>query len=339
MSNLNVGLKAIAYSFGENTVSNIQIKEEHPDWDMEQVFQRTGVRSRPIAASGETALSMAIKATQKLFEKITLEPSEIGALIFCTQTPDHILPPNSSLLHGELGLSKNVMAFDINHACSGFIYSVGIARGLIESGISKNVLVVTADTYSRLIHPQDRSTLSLFGDGAASTLISVESPRLIILDMSFGSSGKNASRFVVKNGGMKSSKSLKNNLLPDASGRVNSPDHIYMDGMGVLSFFTSTIPPVVRELLAKNNKSVEDIDFFVFHQASSLALGGLARALKIPQEKMIIDLEDTGNLVSASIPVALGRLLEKNAIRQGQLIVLCGFGVGLSWGAALIEVQ
>lgn len=339
MPNLNIGLEGIAYSFGQNAVSNIQIKEEHPDWDMDQVFQRTGVRSRPIAAPGETALSMAIRATQKLFEKVAIERSEIGALIFCTQTPDHILPPNSSLLHGELGLPEDVMAFDINHACSGFIYSVGIARGLIKSGISKNVLVVTADTYSRLIHPQDRSTLSLFGDGAASTLISGESPRLNILDMSFGSSGKNASRFVVKNGGMKSNKSLKNNLLPDTSGRVNSPDHIYMDGMGVLSFFTSAIPPVVRELLAKNNKSVEDIDFFVFHQASSLALGGLARALKIPQEKMIIDLENTGNLVSASIPVALGRLLEKNVLKQGQLIVLCGFGVGLSWGAALLEVQ
>jgi 3-oxoacyl-[acyl-carrier-protein] synthase III len=339
MSNLNIGLVDIAHSLGENIVSNVQLKEEHPDWDMDQVFQRTGVRSRPIAAPGETALSMAIKATEKLFEKIKIERREIGALIFCTQTPDHILPPNSSLLHGQLGLPDNMMTFDINHACSGFIYAVGIARGLIQSGVAKNTLIVTADTYSRLIHPQDRSTLSLFGDGAASTLISVKSTRLNILDMSFGSSGKNAGRFIVKNGGMKSGRSVENVLHPDASGRINSPDHIYMDGMGVLSFFTSAIPPVVRGLLAKNNKLVEDIDFFVFHQASSLALNGLRRALKIPEEKMIIDLEDTGNLVSASIPVALERLLERDVLKRGQLVVLCGFGVGLSWGVTLLEVQ
>jgi 3-oxoacyl-[acyl-carrier-protein] synthase-3 len=337
MPELNIGIADIAYCLGESVVSNSQLQEEHPDWDMNQVFQRTGVRSRPIAGIGETALSMAIKATQKLFEKIKIDPQEIGALIFCTQTPDHILPPNSSLLHGELGLSDNVMTFDINHACSGFVYSVGIARGLIKSTISQNVLVVTGDTYSRLIHPLDRSTLCLFGDGAASTLVSSSLSKLKILDMVFGSSGKNADRFIIKNGGMKASKDLVNSL-PDSSGRIISADHIYMDGVGVLSFFSGTIPRVVRNLLSKNNKSLEDIDFFVFHQASSLALDGLARALKIPQEKMIVELEDTGNLVSSSIPVALERLFDKKILQKGQLVMLCGFGVGLSWGATLMEM-
>jgi 3-oxoacyl-[acyl-carrier-protein] synthase-3 len=218
------------------------------------------------------------------------------------------------------------------------MYALGIARSLIASGTAHRVLVITADTYSRLVHPLDRSIRPLFGDGAAAAVVSAEQPCLTVLDMSFGTSGKHADRFIIKNGGARHGASVADEVVtPDKSGRIYSPNHIHMDGIGVLSFFNNAVPAAVRKILAKQNKSLDDISLFVFHQASQLALEGIARSLKIPPKKMVIDMADTGNLVSASIPVVLAKLLANGAFAKGQLVVLCGFGVGLSWATALVQ--
>lgn len=336
--NTGVGIEAIAYSLGKGTVTNDQLQAENPHWDMSRTVERTGVLSRPIAGPGTTALDLAYEASVAVLKKLRLNASDVDALIFCTQTPDHVLPPNSTLLHGRLDMPTGVMAFDISHACSGFIYALGIARSLVASGTAKRALVVTADTYSRLVHPADRSVRPLFGDGAAAAIVSAEAPCLTVLDMSFGTSGKHADRFIIKNGGARYGAFVADEAVtPDKSGRIFSPNHIHMDGIGVLSFFNSVVPTAVREILVKHNKSLDDVSLFVFHQASQLALEGLARSLKIPQDKMVIDMADTGNLVSASIPVVLAKLLAKGAFAKGQLVVLCGFGVGLSWATALVQ--
>ena len=307
---------------------------------MVRILERTGVRSRPVAALSETALDLGEKAANALLEKTGLSSDQVDALIFCTQTPDHVLPPNSVLLHGRLGMPQGVMAFDIAHACSGFIYGLGIGRSLVQSGTATRVLLVTADTYTRLLHPQDRSTRPIFGDGAAATLISAVKPTLSVLDMTFATAGKQAGRFIVKSGGARHPIVRPAvDVVLDKSGRVRSDEHIYMDGMGVLSFFTSVVPKAVKDILTRNQLSIEDISLFVFHQASQLALEGLQRSLAIPAEKMPIDLGDTGNLVSASIPVALARVMASRRPLPGQLAVLCGFGVGLSWGTALIRFE
>ncbi len=336
--NSAIGIEAIAYSLGQKVVTNDQLLSENPYWDMTKILERTGVASRPIAAAGKTALDMAHEASVKVLRQLEINSSDVDALIFCTQTPDYMLPPNSTLLHGRLDMSTRVMAFDISHACSGFMYALGIARSLIVSGTAHRVLVITADTYSRLLHPLDRSTRPLFGDGAAAAIVSAHQPSMTVLDMSFGTSGKHADRFIIRNGGARNRvSSADDRVVPDKSGRINSPDHIYMDGMGVLSFFNHAVPVAVHEILAKHNKSIIDISFFVFHQASQLALDGIARSLKIPSRKMVIDMADTGNLVSASIPVVLTKCIANKLFAQGQLVVLCGFGAGLSWSTALIQ--
>jgi 3-oxoacyl-[acyl-carrier-protein] synthase III len=333
-----VGIRAIDYFLGQKTVDNSQLKFENPSWDMSKTEERTGVLSRPIAIDGTTALDLAYEASALVLKKLQDGANEIDALIFCTQTPDYILPSNSSLLHNRLNLNNNVMAFDITHACSGFIYGVGIARGLIASGNFNTVLLVTADTYSRLIHPNDRSIRPLFGDGAAATIISSDEPLMKILDMSFGTSGKHYDRFIIEKGGCRNGVALNDDdVQVDKGGRIKSPNHIYMDGLGLLSFFNSAIPKSVNELLDKNSKKISDISFFVFHQASQLALEGIARNMKIPENKMIIDMSRTGNLVSSSIPVLLADLLKRKTFSKGQLVVICGFGVGLSWGTALVQ--
>lgn len=335
--NLHIGIEGIEIFLGQTTVSNSQLQEENPSWDMSKTLERSGVKSRPIASPGTTALDLAYEAANKLLNQLKCDSCEIDALIFCTQTPDYVLPPNSSLLHGRLNLNSNVMAFDISHACSGFIYGLGIARSLVASGAAKKVLLITSDTYSRLIHPADRSIRPLFGDGAAATMVSSGNLVMKIKDMSFGTAGKKADRFIVEVGGARNDADISEEVILDRSGRIKSLKHISMDGLGLLSYFNNIIPASVLELLDKNGKAVSDISLFLFHQASRLALEGVARGLKIPNKKMIIDMEETGNLVSSSIPVLISRLLKSSAIPKGQPVILCGFGVGLSWGTALVE--
>jgi 3-oxoacyl-[acyl-carrier-protein] synthase III len=335
---VKLGINAITYSLGSRSLTNEELAAENPQWDMARTFERTGIISRPVAEASETALDLGEKASFALFKQVGITANEIDALIFCTQTPDYVLPPNSTLLHGRLAMPQNVMAFDINHACSGFIYGLGIGQSLIKSDTAKRVLLVTGDTYTRLLHPQDRATRPIFGDGAAATLITGEDPVVSVIDMTFHTGGKVADRFIVKRGGARNPHLT--NPEPetiDKSGRVRSDGHVYMDGLGVLSFFTSVVPKAVREILSRNQMSMEDISLFVFHQASQLALDGLQKSLAIPDEKMVVDIQDTGNLVSSSIPVALSRVLKDRCLKPDQLVLLCGFGVGLSWATALVR--
>ncbi len=332
-------IEAISCAFPARQLSNRELRDDHPDWDFDRLEKRAGVFNRYVAAEGETALDFALQACDRLARDGRLHPADLDAVIFCTQTPDYIMPPNSCLLHGKLGLKPNVLAFDITLACSGYIYGLQLARSLIQSGAAKRVLFATADTYTRYIHEGDRATRCLFGDGGAVSIIANGTNGRGIRDICCGTAGKHYAKFMVPAGGMRVPRSPETaRERVDHSGNVRTAEHITMDGLGVLSFFNSTVPSCVRETLAQNGLSIDDVDLFVFHQASQVALESLCTALRIPPEKMVFDLADTGNLVSASIPVALSRALESGRARPGQTILLCGFGVGLSWGAAIIDL-
>jgi 3-oxoacyl-[acyl-carrier-protein] synthase-3 len=233
-----------------------------------------------------------------------------------------------------------VFAFDITLACSGYIYGLQLADSLIRSGAAKRVLLATSDTYSRYIHPGDRATRCLFGDGGGVTILSNSGdPNSGIRDIRCGTAGKQYQKFMIPAGGIRLPRSIetaKEKL--DHSGNVRTQEHIKMDGMGVLSFFNATVPCSVKEILQRNNLAMDDVDLFVFHQASQVILDSLRSVLEIPQGKMIYDLAEVGNLVSASIPVALKRAFDRGKAKHGQLALLCGFGVGLSWGTALVDL-
>jgi len=332
-----VGIEAIATAFGSRLVTNTELEKAHPEWDFQRLGERTGVFARPIAIDGETALDFAERAARKLDDG-RLKPAEIDAVIFCTETPDHLIPPNSCVLHQRLKLTTNVAAFDITLACSGYPYALMLARSMIDGGAAKNVLVATADTYSHLIHPGDRATRVLFGDGGAVSLVTGKSERFRIHDIMLGTSGDHYQRFIVKAGGARMPRSeATREEHQDKSGNIRNAESIEMDGFGVLSFFNTQVPKAVRELLAKHGLDMKDVDLFVCHQASKVALEGVRKGMGADPDKFVIDIEETGNLVSASIPVALARAEAAGRIKRGQRIVLCGFGVGLSWGTALIE--
>jgi len=337
MHKQSIGISSIDYYLAPSTLSNEDLNKQNPSWNMDRATERSGVQSRPIAPDGLTALDLSYEAVRRLAQANPGALCRVDALIYCTQTPDYLLPSNSNLLHGLLNLPSQVMAFDINHACSGYPYAIGIAKSLILSRMANQVLVVTADTYSRLIHPLDRSVRPLFGDAASASIISA-SDHLIIEDQSFGTAGKLASRFIVENGGMRHTQKNVNEVHLDSDQRVRSPDHIQMDGMGVLSFFNKVVPTSIQDILALNKLCIEDVSYFVLHQASQLALDSLRKSLGVPSEKVIIDMLDTGNLVSSSIPVVLKRSMVRGLFKKGDRIILGGFGVGLSWGTVLITV-
>lgn len=334
-----IAIESIAYAFPERCLSNAELRADYPDWDFDRLEKRTGVMRRFVAAEGETALDFAIQACERLAAEDRLRPAEIDAVIFCTQSPDYIMPPNSCLLHGKLGLKTEALAFDITLACSGYIYGLQLASSLIQSGAASRVLLATADTYTRYVHPGDRATRCLFGDGGAVSVIARSENGRGIRSIRCGTAGRHYEKFIIRAGGMRVERSAETaRETVDQSGNVRTAEHIAMDGLGVLSFFNSTVPCAVKKALAGNGLAIADIDVFVFHQASQIALDSLTTALQIPAAKMVVDLADTGNLVSASIPVALARALETGRARPGQLAVLCGFGVGLSWGTALVDL-
>ncbi len=333
-----IGIEAIAYALPAKRVTNEDFRAAYPDWDLDRLVNRTGVTSRYVAGPEETALDFAVSACETLAAHGRLDPAHIDAVIFCTESPDYILPPNACVLHGRLNLAPRVLAFDINLACSGYIYGLQLSASLIRGGAARRVLLATADTYTRYIHAGDRATRCLFGDGGAVSIISLSEGAWPILDIQCGTAGKHFEKFIIPAGGMRTQRSERTaRESTDRSGNVRTSEHIRMDGLGVLSFFNATVPSAVREILAANGLRIDDIGLFVFHQASQVALDSLKSALSIPAEKMVYDLAETGNLVSASIPVALLHAVERGA-RRGQRVLLAGFGVGLSWGTALIEI-
>jgi 3-oxoacyl-[acyl-carrier-protein] synthase-3 len=334
-----IAIEQIASALPTRCVTNEELRAIYPEWDFERLEQRTGVLRRYVADAGETALDFAVRAAEQLIGNGSVHPEEIDAVIFCTQSPDYIMPPNACLLHGRLGLKPSTLAFDITLACSGYIYGLQLGASLIRSGAARRVLLATADTYSRFIHSGDRATRCLFGDGGAVSILAESANGRGIRDIRCGTAGAHFEKFIVRAGGMRLPRSAETSReTVDRSGNIHTAEHIQMEGLGVLSFFNATVPCSVREILAQNGLAMDAVDLFVFHQGSRIVLDSLMNALKIPKDKMVYDLADTGNLVSASIPVALSRALQSGRARHGQLALLCGFGVGLSWGTALVDL-
>ncbi len=331
-----VGIKTIEYYLPEKAVANEDLQLLHPDWDMEKVASKSGVYARHIASTGETALDLAIKAVQKIFDAGSISKEAIQGIMFCTQSPDFIMPSNAFLIHKHFGFSHNVWAFDYNLACSGFIYGVTIARGMIETGMGKNILLITADTYSRYINPEDRSTSVLFGDGAAATIVA--EMEMGIIDVSLASAGSEYESFYIPAGGCRLPKNeTTGQPRTNHSGNQTSAEEINMNGFGVWKFISRTVPIQIKELLQRNNLAIEDIQFFGFHQASKMTLDSLFKALGVPPEKWYMNMQNIGNTVSASIPIALHQATLSGKLKKGDLVVLSGFGVGLSWGSLLMR--
>lgn len=329
-------IKSIEYYLPETIVTNNDLQKENPDWKLKKIVEKTGVVQRHIASKDETAFDLSVKACDKLFQ--TNDKSEIDGIIYCTQSPDYIMPPNSFLLHKHLGLKDSVFAYDFNHACTGYIYCLAMAHAFVKAGIAKKILLITADTYSKYINPKDRSTRVLFGDGASATIVNESSKRKGIIDIDLSSAGKGYNKFWIPAGGLRLPKSDSTSIeVFDNRGNKRTQNDIEMDGFGVWSFINSVAPKQVDRLLKRNNVEKSDVDQFIFHQASKMTLNSIVKLMKVNEDKVFINIHNIGNTVSSSIPIALKDAIDQDKIEIGSKLILSGFGVGLSYGAILME--
>lgn len=336
---MDIVIKDLAYYLPQKIVSNKDIQEKHPEWDIAKVALKSGVHQRHIAEQNETAFDLAKLGLFKFFQNSSVNIKDIDGIIFCTQSPDYIMPSNAFLIHKEFKFETNVWAFDYNLACSGFVYGLAIARGMILSGMGRNVLLINADTYSKYINEGDRATSVLFGDGAAVTLLSMGNGNEGIIDISLATAGDAYESFYIPAGGCRIPKSDETSIVrADQSGNLRSLENIQMNGFAVWKFISRTVPIQIKEILDKNNLSVDQIDKFIFHQASSLTIDSLVKSLNIDASKVFTNLEKVGNTVSASIPIALKDALILGEVKSGDIVLLSGFGVGLSWGSVLIKI-
>lgn len=328
-------IKAISYYLPESILTNEQIVSEFPEWTVEKIDSKIGIKNRRIAGENETATDMAVNAAEKLITEHSIDKSTIDYILFCTQSPDYYLPTSACIIQDKLGLSTSIGAFDINLGCSGFVYGLSVAKGLIYGGMASNVLLITSETYSKYIHNRDKGNRAIFGDAAAATLISTQGIAEI-LNFSFGTDGKGAENLIVKTGGARFHQP-KNDLILDDFGNPKSSDFLYMDGSEILNYTLDYFPPLVMDTLKKNDIELKDVDLFVFHQANKYIMSLLRKKLKIDEEKFFRFYENVGNTVSSTIPIALKEASDQGSIIKSYKVLLAAPGLGYSWGGVLLN--
>ena len=320
-------IKAISTYFPKNILTNDAISAQFPEWNSEKILQKIGIEQRYIAQEDECASDMAAQAVLNLIEEHHLDKNAIDFLLLCTQTPDHILPTTACIVQEKAGLPTSCAALDINQGCSGYIYGLSLASSLIASGNLKNVILVTADTYTKYIHPKDKGNLSIFGDAATATLASTEGA-YCIGKPTLGTDGAGAENLIIRNGGTRSPR----NENPD-----DLDNFVDMKGGKIFNFIIKRTPEVIYNNLKTNNLDIKDIDLFVFHQANTHILNKIREEMEIPEEKFVIEMRYYGNTISSTIPIAFSEHLRKYPQKASEKIQFVGFGVGYSWGAICIE--
>lgn len=328
-------IKGISYYLPEKVMTNEELVQEFPEWSVDKVAKKVGVYSRHLAAEDETAGDMAEKAARKLFEEYGVSPKDIDFVLLCTQSSDYFLPSTACILQDRLGIPTSAGALDYNLGCSGCIYGMAMAKGLVAGGIAKNVLLLTAETYNKYLHPSDKSNRSIFGDGAAACLISTEGIAEIG-DFCLGTDGSGAKHLIVETGAAKH-KAATGKETTDDDGHVRREDYLYMDGSAIFNFTLDAVPTMMKEVLGKNKMEKDDVDYYVFHQANKFMLNTIRKVCVLPKDKFYVNLEQTGNTVSSTVMIGLKQCLEAGTIHGGMKVMVAGFGVGLSWGGTILK--
>ena len=333
-------VRAIDYHLPARVLGNEELVRKLPNWTAEKVEEKTRICTRYLAGENECASDLAVEAARKLFLQGICDPRDIDFLLFCTQSPDYLLPTTACLLQQRLDLPTTCGALDFNLGCSGFVYGLSLAKGLVECGEARNVLLLTAETYSKHMDPSDFNVRTIFGDGAAATLVQAASPDLQfgepwIGPFVYGTDGRGKDTLILRRGSLRADPhgGMGEGEPADSENRRA----LFMDGPEIFSFTLKAVPESVRALLDKARLDLAQVDWFVFHQANRFMLEHLRKKLSIPVEKFVYALSDCGNTVSSTIPIALSRAAADGRLQPGQVIMLVGFGVGYSWSAALLR--
>ena len=336
---MKISINDMAYCLGPNKVTNDDLARMNPEWDMAKIETKTGILIRHYADPKQTSLDLGIQACEMLVGKNPRLLEKIDGILFCTTSADYLYPKNSYLLHGRMPFSKEVFCLDIGLACSGFVYSMAVAQGLIATGVARDILIITAETLSKFIHDKDRSSKSLFSDGACATWVSGAGNSCRMVDTAFGAIGKAFEAAYVPGGRCRIPVSDKTKIeMADESGNIRTLEEMVLDGRKLLNIVGSNVPRSIKALLKQNRLSLNDIDMFVFHQGSKLVVDAMQRLLRIPTEKTFRNYGHIGNTSSAALPIALKDAMDQKIIKKGDRVLISAFGAGFSWGSAIMKI-
>lgn len=329
-------IHSVAHVFPRQELDNAALAALFPEWPEDKILSKTGIRTRYICEEEETALDLGVAAAQRLFTEQHIPPESVDALLFCTELPDYVLPPNACLAQNELGLRSDILATDYSLGCSGYVYGLSLAHGLIASGQADRVLLITAETYSKVLAPHDKGVRTIFGDAASATLVE-SADRPGIGAFAWYSDGRNARSLIVPQSGAARNKAVNRERTVDADTGRSAKD-LYMDGPAIFQFTLDCVPSLLSRCLDKNGIGLDDVDKVLLHQANMFMLKHLAMKCRIPVDKMLVDMEYGGNTVSNTIPVVFSRKTKEEVLRPGQKVLLAGFGVGLSAAATVVTL-
>ena len=334
--NINTRIRAVSVHLPEKVLDNAELVRQFGTWTEHKIFSKTGITKRHVV-DGELVSDLAAAAGDKLFKEHGIDRGEVDFLLLCTECPDHFLPATACIVQDRLKLRKNIGALDYNLGCSGFIYGLALAKGLIMGGIARKVLLITAETITRTIHPNDKSTRTIFGDGAAAIFIEA-SENEGIGQFFLGTDGSGASKLIIPAGAWAQPSSPETRVeTTNRWGNTRTSENLYMDGPEILKFTLEVAPPCMVEIFELNKTSLNEVKLVIFHQASFMLLEKLRDELNIPEDKFVINIGGYGNTVSCTIPIALRDMELEGRLKKGDKVLIMGFGVGLSWGGTILQ--
>ncbi|MDO4551869.1 MAG: ketoacyl-ACP synthase III [Planctomycetia bacterium] len=305
------------------------LRKEFPEWNVDEIYEKTGVYARHISAADEFCSDMAFSAGSELLTTNNIDPKSIDFLLLCTQTPDYPLPTTACILQNKLGMRVTSGALDYNLGCSGYVYGLCLADGLIRTEVAKRVLLITSEAYTKYIDRGDRSLRTIFGDAATATLVEAGDERSLHA-FSVGTDGSGADTLIAYGRGVR-----PESLSIKPRHRRRWASSLYMDGAELMKFTVSSIPPLMQDLLEKASMTLDQIDLFLMHQATRKMLEGLTNCLGVPPEKVPVLMENYGNTVSSTLPILIQEMRTRGMINPKMMTTLLGFGVGLSWAGTI----
>lgn len=331
-------IAACHYVLPKNEEQNSALIEKFGEKKIKNVEKLSGIKSRRVAPEGVCASDLGFEAASRMIEKLGVEKSSIGCLIFASQTPDYTLPATAFILHKRLGLSENCGAFDISIGCPAFPYALSVANGLIASNQCQKILLIVADTITRLINPLDASLVPLHGDGAAAFIIEKSDGGEGVEGVDLGACSDMYEALIVKDGGMRNPLNESSGIAsPDKFGALRAPKDLQMDGAAIFHFSLYKVPEQISKTMQKFGLCAENIGKFLLHQANRTMVEQIYKMLEIPPEKQFYFVENIGNLSAASSAVLFVEALRLGEICKNSRVLVSAFGVGLSWGNAVIK--
>ena len=319
---MSFSIKQIEYSLPKKIEDNSYLKSKNKNWDLEAIEKKTGIKKRFVSNTNEDVLNLAFNSVQKILKKKYCKKNNINFILFVSQTYKKNLTSAACIIQNKFSLNKNIIAIDINIGCSGFIYALYLAKLFIEDQNCKNGIIVCSDTYTKYINIKNKSSKPIFSDGSASILIK-KSKLTKKFKFDFGADGSGSSDLMILDKNQTQKPFLKKN-------------QIYMNGGKIALFAMNVVPQSIKNVLKKNKMKKNDIDMFIFHQASKYVIDNIVRLAKIDPNKVFVNYENLGNTISSSIPIALKQANNK-ILKNNYNIMLIGFGVGLSWASTIIK--